>query len=311
MAATHSKKMLSSSLVLLLFVFAGCRCHVGQALSSPETSSNARRDLLIKAPIGAVFTYAYGRVFYNTLSNIGIKHPEEHESRVRSTIYRTLAEAATTVSLSKTIRDQIMMRVLEVGIGSDCRLIRRNLYDEGLQAAKEQGITKVQLVGVDLQVPNQNTLQLARNVFEKSSSSSMPAVDLQILQQSIADRLPFDDGSFDAIVCCLTLCSVDEPVLAVREMNRLLRPSGGALGYVEHVAVNPDETDYSFLEKQQVFFDPWQQRLADNCHLHRYTEQTLRDNLETTALLQNERFLVNSMWPVSMQCCGVMKKSVA
>ena len=282
--------------VILLF---GWHVRNGEALSSPPPSSR-RRDMLVKAPLGTVFAYAYGRAFYNTLQNIGIKHPEEHESRVKSTIATALSAAAPPTGGT--------MRVLEVGIGTDCRILRRGLYQDGLQSLKNKGIDEVELLGIDLRPPDDKTLQLARRKLQ-DNNTPVP-VHLRVMEKSITKRLPFADGYFDAVLCCLTLCSVDDPVAAVREMHRLLRPDGGALGFVEHVAVNPDETEYAFLEQQQVFLDPWQQRLADNCHLHRYTEQTLLDNLPQASLLQEERFLVNAMWPVSMQACGVFQRTI-
>jgi hypothetical protein len=92
-------------------------------------------------------------------------------------------------------------------------------------------------------------------------------------------------------------------------MKRLLRP-GGTLGYVEHVAVEPDEP-YRFLEWQQEVLNPLQQAVADNCHLHRYTPEAIQSVFTSadSSSLQQERFLVDNMWPVSCQCCGVIQKN--
>jgi hypothetical protein len=80
---------------------------------------------------------------------------------------------------------------------------------------------------------------------------------------------------------------------------------------VEHVAVVPEEP-YRFLEWQQAFLDPLQQKLADNCHLHRYTDDTIAKIFRQTdsglgVHLQHERFLVDDMWPASCQCSGVIQ----
>ncbi|HET6469116.1 MAG TPA: class I SAM-dependent methyltransferase [Geminicoccaceae bacterium] len=45
-------------------------------------------------------------------------------------------------------------------------------------------------------------------------------------ERSDAEELPFPDQSFDAAVCALGLMYVPEPVAALREMRRLLRPGG-------------------------------------------------------------------------------------
>ncbi|MDQ6916180.1 MAG: class I SAM-dependent methyltransferase, partial [Actinomycetota bacterium] len=49
-----------------------------------------------------------------------------------------------------------------------------------------------------------------------------------------ADRLPGEDGEFDAAVASLVLCTVPEPGSALAEARRVLRP-GGELRFYEHV----------------------------------------------------------------------------
>ena len=98
-------------------------------------------------------------------------------------------------------------------------------------------------------------------------------------------------------------------------MKRLLNPNGGAFGFVEHVAVdlnNDDEKNLSFLEFQQKAFDPLQQAVAHNCHLHRQTENVISSvfgipESSSAEMLEKERFLVKDMWPVSCQVRGVVK----
>ncbi|MEV6110243.1 class I SAM-dependent methyltransferase [Streptomyces sp. NPDC051940] len=50
----------------------------------------------------------------------------------------------------------------------------------------------------------------------------------------VAERLPAADGSADAVVVCLTLCSVADQAAALREIRRVLRPEG-RLRFFEHV----------------------------------------------------------------------------
>ena len=49
-----------------------------------------------------------------------------------------------------------------------------------------------------------------------------------------AERLPFEDSSFDTAVFTLVLCTVPDPAAALAEAARVLKP-GGRLLFVEHV----------------------------------------------------------------------------
>ena len=49
-----------------------------------------------------------------------------------------------------------------------------------------------------------------------------------------AEHLPFDDASFDTVVCALSLCTIPSPDAAVGEMRRVLRP-GGRLLLLDHI----------------------------------------------------------------------------
>jgi len=78
-----------------------------------------------------------------------------------------------------------------------------------------------------------------------------------------------DSGQFDAVVCSLVLCSVDDPQQVVRQLYSLLRP-GGELRYLEHVAGSGARA------RLQRFADAtiWPKMLG-NCHTHRDTENTI------------------------------------
>src|SRR5689334_6732321 len=49
-----------------------------------------------------------------------------------------------------------------------------------------------------------------------------------------AESLPFPAESFDAVVCSLVLCSVDNQLAALERIRRVLKP-GGRLVFLEHV----------------------------------------------------------------------------
>lgn len=79
------------------------------------------------------------------------------------------------------------------------------------------------------------------------------------------------DGAdlFDAVVCSLVLCSVDEPESVLRQMYSRLKP-GGELRYFEHVASAGVRGGLQRLA--DATFWP---RLFGNCHTHRETEQMI------------------------------------
>ena len=76
---------------------------------------------------------------------------------------------------------------------------------------------------------------------------------------------------FDAVVCSLVLCSVQDPAMVLQRLYSLLRP-GGELRYLEHVA------SAGARGRLQRFADAtlWP-RLFGNCHTHRDTERAILD----------------------------------
>jgi ubiquinone/menaquinone biosynthesis C-methylase UbiE len=79
-----------------------------------------------------------------------------------------------------------------------------------------------------------------------------------------AEALPFPDGSFDAAVACLVLCSVVDQAAALAEIGRVLRP-GGTLRFFEHV-----RSDSAGMRRVQRALDAtiWP-LLAGGCHTAR------------------------------------------
>ncbi|MDT7569934.1 MAG: hypothetical protein QOE05_108 [Actinomycetota bacterium] len=75
--------------------------------------------------------------------------------------------------------------------------------------------------------------------------------------------LPLEDASADAVLCTWSLCTIPDPVAAVREMRRVLRP-GGRLHFVEHGRA-PDES----VRRWQDRLNGVQRRMAGGCHLNR------------------------------------------
>jgi len=83
--------------------------------------------------------------------------------------------------------------------------------------------------------------------------------------------LPFADDTFDGALSTWTLCTIPDPLAALREVRRVLRP-GAALHFVEH-GLAPD----AGVQRWQHRLEPFQQRLAGGCHLTRPITALLSD----------------------------------
>jgi ubiquinone/menaquinone biosynthesis C-methylase UbiE len=86
----------------------------------------------------------------------------------------------------------------------------------------------------------------------------------------VADRLPADDGAMDAGVVTGVLCSVADPLTALRELARVIRP-GGELRFYEHVAARAPRLA---LLQRALDATLWP-RLNGGCHTTRDTEAAI------------------------------------
>ena len=106
---------------------------------------------------------------------------------------------------------------------------------------------------------------MARRARKAAAGAPVP-IDVR---EASATELPFDDASFDTVVCTLVLCTVPDPGRAVSEVERVLRP-GGKLLFLEHVRA----TDPGTAKWQDRLERPWGV-LGAGCHPNRDTLATL------------------------------------
>jgi ubiquinone/menaquinone biosynthesis C-methylase UbiE len=104
--------------------------------------------------------------------------------------------------------------------------------------------------------PSELSWKLAR---DRVSASTVTVEQSGLDGQSLG----FADNSFDAALSTWTLCTIPDPVLALTEVHRVLRP-GGTLHFIEH-GVAPDES----VQRWQRRLEPLNKRLAGGCHLTR------------------------------------------
>lgn len=102
--------------------------------------------------------------------------------------------------------------------------------------------------------------QLGWRLAQDRVSASPVTVDRSGLD---GQSLPFADNSFDTALSAWTLCTIPDPVLALTEVRRVLRP-GGTLHFVEH-GLAPDEN----VQRWQRRLEPINKRVAGGCHLTR------------------------------------------
>jgi ubiquinone/menaquinone biosynthesis C-methylase UbiE len=88
------------------------------------------------------------------------------------------------------------------------------------------------------------------------------------VQRAPAESVPFDDGSFDALVATLVLCTVNDLPASLAEMRRVLRP-GGRLVFIEHVRGD------GFLGRVHDFIRPVWSWCGASCQINRRTEAAM------------------------------------
>lgn len=76
-------------------------------------------------------------------------------------------------------------------------------------------------------------------------------------------HLALPDDSHDSALVTFSLCTIPDPLLALREVRRVVRP-GGRLHFIEH-GLAPDES----VRRWQRRLEPLQRAVAGGCHLTR------------------------------------------
>ena len=77
------------------------------------------------------------------------------------------------------------------------------------------------------------------------------------------EAIPIDDHCVNTVVTTFTLCTIADPLAALREMRRVLRPTGRLL-FAEH-GLAPDRS----VQRWQHRCNPVWKRIAGGCNLDR------------------------------------------
>ena len=90
--------------------------------------------------------------------------------------------------------------------------------------------------------------------------------------EASAERLPFEDDSFDTVVSTLVLCTVPDQDRTLAEVRRVLKPDGRLL-FLEHVRSHDAKS-----AKWQDRFTPVWRMIGHGCHPNRDTAAALTRN---------------------------------
>jgi SAM-dependent methyltransferase len=109
--------------------------------------------------------------------------------------------------------------------------------------------------------------RLAPQAREAAAKAPVPVtVSTGTVEKFLSDG---DGKAFDAVVCSLVLCSIDDPDSVLRQLFSLVRP-GGELRFLEHVG----STGLRGRLQKVADATVWP-RLMGNCHTHRDTEASI------------------------------------
>lgn len=109
---------------------------------------------------------------------------------------------------------------------------------------------------------------LAKRVAERSANLSMP---VEIFRHR-AETLPWEDARFDCAVSTWTLCTIRDPLRALNEIRRVLKP-GGKFVFLEH-----GRSEDPKVARWQNILNPFQRLFACGCHLNRRIDRLIEES---------------------------------
>ena len=123
---------------------------------------------------------------------------------------------------------------------------------------------------------------LRERVLARIQAAPFP-VDVHHLDADL--RLPFDAGRFDCITVTWSLCTIPDPVAALREARRVAKPEAPLL-FIEH-----GRSEDPKVARWQDWWNPVQRVIACGCNVNRPIDEIVRAS--GFRLEQLERFFAD------------------
>jgi ubiquinone/menaquinone biosynthesis C-methylase UbiE len=142
--------------------------------------------------------------------------------------------------LRTAVLQSVAGEVLEIGIGTGL-----NLSHYGPNVSRVRAVDP--------------TPMLPTRMARRCAAVHFP---VEISHQS-AERLPYEDRTFDCVVSTWTLCTIPNPVRALQEVRRVLKPEGRFL-FLEH-----GRSDDQKIAAWQDRLNPIQHVIGCGCNLNR------------------------------------------
>ncbi|MBX3328113.1 MAG: class I SAM-dependent methyltransferase [Nitrospira sp.] len=166
--------------------------------------------------------------------------------------------------LRTKILQSVAGEILEIGIGTGL-----NLAHYGPAVSRVRAVDPIPM--------------LPTRMAERRATVPFP---VEITHQS-AERLPYEDRIFDCVVSTWTLCTIPDPVLALQEVRRVLKPEGIFL-FLEH-----GRSDDEKIAAWQDRLNPIQNVIGCGCNLNRRIDDLITQ--AGLAITQLDRFTMQGV----------------
>ena len=103
--------------------------------------------------------------------------------------------------------------------------------------------------------------RMSRLAVKRGRNAHVPIT----LYEANAEKLPFADDAFDTVIATLVFCTIPNPLVALKEIQRVSKP-GAEILFFEHVRM-----EQPALAKAQDLLSPFWEKIGDGCQLNRDT----------------------------------------